>query len=349
MEKKKIVIYINQFFGQVGGEAAADYPPEIHEGPVGPGGAYQACLKDEAEITHTIICGDNYMGSNTEETLEKIVGFLKEIEFDAFFAGPAFIAGRYGVACGNVCKKVQEVFKVPVFTSMHEENPGVEMFRREMIIFKGGKSAQNMRKDVKKICAYALKVLKGEELFCAEDEGYYGRGIRKVVFTDKMAADRVVDMLLAKWNHEPYQTEIDMHAPDVPTPLPAVKDLSQAKIAVISTGGIVPVDNPDHIQSSSATVWGKYDISKMDGLKAGEFRCIHAGIDTDEGDKNPNVIVPVDALRALEHKGMFKELHPYYYATTGTGTSQNAAVDMADKIAADMLEAGVDAALMVST
>ena len=29
---KKAIVYINQFFGQVGGEDTADYEPTIHEG-----------------------------------------------------------------------------------------------------------------------------------------------------------------------------------------------------------------------------------------------------------------------------------------------------------------------------
>ena len=33
---KKAVLYINQFFGQIGGEEQAGIAPEIHEGQVGP-------------------------------------------------------------------------------------------------------------------------------------------------------------------------------------------------------------------------------------------------------------------------------------------------------------------------
>ncbi len=93
----KAILYINQFFGQIGGEEFAGHEPEIREGIVGPGMAYAKALKDEIEITHTVICGDNFMGSETEEAIERILGFLDDKEFDIFFAGPAFRAGRYGV------------------------------------------------------------------------------------------------------------------------------------------------------------------------------------------------------------------------------------------------------------
>ena len=33
---KKAILYINQFFGQIGGEDKADFEPQIREGKVGP-------------------------------------------------------------------------------------------------------------------------------------------------------------------------------------------------------------------------------------------------------------------------------------------------------------------------
>ena len=93
---KKAVLYINQFFGQIGGEEQAGIEPQIQEGHIGPAMQYAKSL--DAEITHTIICGDNYMGSNTEEAVHTILGMLEDKEMDIFLAGPAFQAGRYGVA-----------------------------------------------------------------------------------------------------------------------------------------------------------------------------------------------------------------------------------------------------------
>ena len=136
---KKAIIYINQFFGQIGGEDKADFPPEIREGKVGP--ALEFAKKLDAEITHTIICGDNYMGSNTEQAVKEVLEMLEDKEFDIFLAGPAFQAGRYGVACGTICKAVKEKYGVPVITSINEENPGAEMFKKDMYILRGGNIA----------------------------------------------------------------------------------------------------------------------------------------------------------------------------------------------------------------
>ena len=164
---KKAIVYINQFFGQIGGEDKADFEPEIIEGQVGPSMAMAGQL--HAEITHTIICGDNCMGSRTEWAVEQIMGMLEGKEFDIFIAGPAFQAGRYTVACGTICKAVKEKFGVPVLTSMNEETPGVNMFRKDMYIMKGGNIASKMRKDVKAMVTLANKILDGEEIGPADE------------------------------------------------------------------------------------------------------------------------------------------------------------------------------------
>lgn len=254
---KKAVVYINQFFAGKGGEAEADQKPEFHEGIVGAALALNTALKN-AEVAYTIVCGDNYMGSHTEDAVNQILKFLEGKEFDIFLAGPAFQAGRYGAACGTICKAVQEKFGVPVVTSMHEENPGVEMFKKEMYILTGGKSAAKMRDDAAAMAKLADKILAGEKIGSAEEEGFYPRGIRHQVFdaNRKPAAERAIDMLLKKVHGEPFVTELPI-PPNRRVPIaPAIKDLSKAKIALVTSGGIVPVDNPDRIQSASATRWG---------------------------------------------------------------------------------------------
>lgn len=348
---KKAVLYINQFFGGIGGEDKADFKPVIQEELVGPGLAFKAQMK-EAEITHMIICGDNFMGSNTDEALETIMAWLKDIDFDVFIAGPAFQAGRYGVACGNICRAVKEAYpEVLIVTSMHEENPGVEMFKREMPIFKGGNSAASMRKDVQAMANFIDRKLRGEANRGAEVEGYFGRGVREQVFLEEpvIAARRGVDMLLKKLAGEPFQTELVIPKKDTVEPAAAIKDLKKAKIAIATTGGIVPSDNPDRIQSASATRWGRYDISQLQSLPSGDYKTIHAGFDPAAANNNPNLIVPLDVLREMEKAGEFAELHPYFYTTVGTGTTQAEASRMGKEMVKLMQEDGVDGVLLVST
>lgn len=349
---KNVVCYLNQFFGGVGGEDKADQEPYIIEGTVGPSMAINAALKD-AQVTHTIICGDNFMGSNTDEAIERILKLLEGIKFDMFIAGPAFQAGRYGVACGYICKAIEDKLGVPAVTSMNVENPGVEMFKQDVIIFKGGNGAVKMRKDVAAMVAYVNKVLAGEPSLGADIEGYFARGCRHERFLEdkreNTAAYRGVQMLIKKMTGQPYQTELVIPKKELVPIAPPVEDLSKATIALVTTGGIVPVDNPDRIQSASATRWGRYDITGMDRLEAGVFKTIHAGFDPAAANDDPNVIVPLDAMRAYEKEGVIGRLHNFFYSTVGTGTTEAEARRMAREMIPFFKEDHVDAIIMGST
>lgn len=347
---KKAIVYLNQFFGQIGGEDKADFKPQIKEGVIGPSMQLEKLL-DDTTVTNTIICGDNFMGSNTDEAIEIIMGFLKDKDFDIFIAGPAFQAGRYGVACGHICKAVKEKLNKPVVTSMHEENPGVDMFKKDMYILKGGNSAGKMKHDLVDMAKIANKILKDETILDSETEGYFGRGSRHQVWLEdeKMAANRAVEMIIKKLNGEKYETELTIPKIDRVAIAPAIKDITKANIALVNTGGIVPVDNPDRIQSASATRWGRYDISTTDDLKSGVYKTIHAGFDPAVADDDPDVITPIDALKLYEKEGAIGKLHEYFYSTVGTGTTQAEASKMANEMIPYLKESNVDAIIMVST
>lgn len=348
---KKGVLYINQFFAGIGGEDKADFHPKLIEEAVGPALALNSMLED-AKITHTVVCGDNFMGSNTKEAIELISKFLDSIEFDFFVAGPAFQAGRYGVACGTICKFVSEKYNVPVFTSMHCENPGVEMFKQEMIIFQGGRSAASMKEDMKLISGYINRVFKNEKLKSAEIEKYFGRGIRhqtKPCDCRDNASKRAVDMLLKKLKGETYVSELIIPKLEKITPAEPLKNLSKSKIAIVTSGGIVPVDNPDRIQSASATRWGMYDISGDERLLPKVYKTIHAGYDPAAADANPNVCVPLDALRAYEKEGVIGSVDSHFYSTVGTGTTEAEAKRMAEEILVHLKEHNVDGVILTST
>ena len=200
----KAIHYINQFFGQVGGEDAADAKPIFHDNLVGCSMMLNQMVKPDIEVTNTIVCGDNYITNHTDEALKEIFAWLDTKKFDIFFAGPAFMAGRYGVGCGIMCKAVAERYHVPVITSMNEENPGVEEYKSVCYIFKGGRKATFMKDDVTAMAAFAKKIAKGEELLPAAQEGYFPRGIRAEIPQPdgRIAADRVIDMLLKKLKDE---------------------------------------------------------------------------------------------------------------------------------------------------
>ncbi len=102
-----------------------------------------------------------------------------------FVAGPAFNAGRYGVACGTIAKEVEEKLNIKVLTAMYEENPGVDLYKKSLYILKTKKSAVGMRKALPVMAKLALKMGKGEEIGLPEEEGYIERGIRKNYFSEE--------------------------------------------------------------------------------------------------------------------------------------------------------------------
>lgn len=260
MSKIRVVQYINQFFAQIGGEEKADIPAELREGPVGPGLAFNAAWGDEAEVVATIICGDSYFNENLEKAQAEVLEMVKSQNPDLFIAGPAFNAGRYGVACGTIAKAVQDNLNIPVLTGMYVENPGADMFKKDVYIVATKNSAAGMRDAVKTMAPFALKLARHEAIGASCEEGYMPNGVRVNLFEKERGSARAVKMLIAKLNGKPFTTEFPMPSFDRVAPNPAVKDMAHATVALCTSGGIVPLGNPDHIESSSASHYGEYDI-----------------------------------------------------------------------------------------
>ncbi len=349
MAKYKIVHYLNQFFGGIGGEDMAGVEPEVRDEKIGPGLAIAQALGEDYEIVATVICGDNYFGENLDKATDTIIEMVKKYEPDVFVAGPAFNAGRYGVACGTICKAVEERLGVPVLTGMYEENPGADMFKKDIITVQTGNSAATLRKSLPKIVNLIKKMATGEEILGPSVEGYLERGIRVNYFAEKRGATRGMDMLIKKMAGEPFETDLPMPKFDRVAPADAITDIKNAKIAVVTSGGVVPQGNPDHIESSNATKYGTYSIEGMDSMSPEDFTTIHGGYDRQFVMKNPNLVVPLDVLRELEKAGEFGELVNYFCTTTGTGTATGSAAKFGDSIGKKFVEDHVDGVILVST
>ena len=254
MAKYKIVHYINQFFAGIGGEEKADYTPELREGVVGPGMGLKAALGEDYEIVSTIICGDNYFGENLDVATDTIIEMVKKCEPDVFVAGPAFNAGRYGVACGTICKAVEERLGIPVITGMYIENPGVDMFRKDLIIVDTPNSAAGMPKVLPVMSALIKKMAASEEILGPKEEGYIERGIRVNYFAEKRGSERALEMLVKKLKGEEYGTDLPMPKFDRVAPAEPVKDIKHAKIAVV-TLTISSPPTPPSGASMTSPVW----------------------------------------------------------------------------------------------
>jgi len=232
---------------------------------------------------------------------------------------------------------------------MYEENPGVDMYKKDLHILVTGNSAAGMKEAVTKLSAFGLKLARNEEIGAPEVEDYHVRGIRTNYFHEKIGAARAVEMILNKVNGRPYVTEYPMPDFGQVEPNPAIKDLTNKKVAIVTSGGVVPTGNPDRIESSSATKYGIYDISEYDSMPADQFTTIHGGYDRTYALEDINRVVPLDVLRDMEKEGVIGELTNYFVTTTGTGTAVGNARGFGEDFSQTLLKDGVEAVIVTST
>lgn len=348
MSKLRVVHYINQFFAQIGGEEMAHIPPEKRDGPIGPGLAFKAQFGDEAEIVATIICGDSYFNENLDTVTKTILEMVKEEQPDLFIAGPAFNAGRYGVACGSIAKVVQKS-GIPSITGMYIENPGADMFKQDIYIISTKNNAAGMRSAVKDMAPLGLKLARNEKIGASIEEGYIPNGVRVNFFEKERGSQRAVKMLLQKLAGKEFVTEYPMPTFDRVEPQAPVEDITKAKIAIVTSGGIVPKGNPDRIESSSASKFGKYDIDGVNDLTAETYETAHGGYDPTYANKDADRVIPVDVLRQYEKEGRIGQLNRYFYSTVGNGTAVASAKKFGAEIAKDLISQNVSAVILTST
>ncbi|OJG46679.1 glycine/betaine/sarcosine/D-proline reductase family selenoprotein B [Enterococcus hermanniensis] len=347
MTKYRVVHYINQFYAGIGGEEKADIRPFSKEKVVGPGLAFMNSFGEEAEIVGTVVCGDSFFNENLDSAKADVLERIKQFNPDIVIAGPAFNAGRYGIACGEVAQAVMSELKITAVTGMYEENPGVEMYKKGAYIAPTRNSAAGMRKAVPILARLALKLLNGESV-SPEKDSYFIR-YRKNFQAKSRGSERAVDMLLHKLKDEEFMTEYPMPEFDNVAPANAINDLSKVKITLVTSGGIVPKGNPDRIESSSASKYGMYPIESLDKFAETDYETAHGGYDPVYINQDPNRVLPLDIVREMERTGVIGSLHNFFYTTVGNGTAVANAKKYAAEIAQKLLADGVDAVILTST
>ena len=347
----KVLHYLNQFFAQIGGEENAGHEVLFIPGPVGAGGVIEAALRSHGLEYATLACGDNYFHEQEEKALSSIRAALEQFQPDFFLAGPAFNAGRYGLACAKVCSWVRDNWRIPAITGMHEDNPGTKEIGRNVFAIQTGASAASMPESVKRFSLLIERLLAGDETAIANFRDEYCLAIprRFTVRSDRPDYVRAVDLLLAKLHGQPYQDEI----PQVeakPHLIPNLTDeLKNVTVALVTEGGLVPKGNPDHLESSRGSRYFKYAIDGRDDLRHGEFEAMHTGYDTSTVNQDPDRIVPLDAMRVLEKAKRFKTLHNHYFVTTGTGAMPSKMEEIGAGIAEELAGSGVGAVILTAT
>lgn len=349
MKRIRIAHYLNQFFGGIGAEDKAGVPLEVRSGPVGPGAAIKKALGDRGDIALTFICGDNYANEHLPEIAAQISRALTQTPVDLFLAGPAFHAGRYGLTCGYLCEHIQRTCRVPALTAMFAENPAVAQHRRAVYIVPTGDHAGTMGQAVPRLAELAYKLGCRLALGPANEEGYLARGIRLNMFRDSRGATRAAQMLVARLNGRPFQTELALETYDPVSPAPAVKDLFHATVAIVSEAGIVPKGNPDRLQWARAAQWLEYPLGSLNDLTSDSHESVHGGFDNTWVNQDPDRVLGVDVLRQMEKEHVIGRVLDSYLVTVGNGGFLDVMARIGRQMATELKRQGVDAVIAPST
>ena len=338
-----VVHYLNQFFAGLGGEEAAGSEPVRIDGPVGPGRALSAA---GLEVDVTLACGDDRFGEHEQESLETLLAWIEEAAPDVLVCGPAFGSGRYGYACGVLAREAGRR-GVPVVTAMTPDSPGVIAAEGVAYVVPTGSNVSSMKDAIPAVASLAKRVAAGEPLGSADEEGYLPRHRRENVRTGRTGAARAIDLVLAKLSGD-VRTEVSPSADRVPPP-PPLTDVASATIALVTEAGCVPQGNPDHLPTRRSNVWLRYPLDGVESMSPDAYVSVHAGFDPTFANQDPNRLVPLDAVRELEHEGRIGALHDTFYTTTGVDTPVATATKFGQEIAAELKSAEVSAVILTGT
>jgi glycine reductase len=347
----KVLHYLNQFFAGLGGEDKAGQEVLLIPGAVGAGALIEKAFNDRGVEYATLACGDNYFHEQEETALRAIRDALEQFQPDVFLAGPAFNAGRYGLACAKVCSWVRDNWRIPAITGMHEDNPGTKEIGRHVFVIQTGASAASMQESLKRFSLLIEQLWSGDENAVENFRAEHCLPIprRFTVSSDRPDYARAVDLLLAKLKAQAYESEIpQVEAKQHPIPN-LTGNLKDATVALVTEGGLVPKGNPDRLESSRGSKYFKYAIDGREDLRQGEFEAMHTGYDTSTVNKDPDRILPLDAMRILEKAKRFNKLHSHYFVTTGTGAMPSKMEEIGAGIATELAGSGVGAVILTAT
>jgi len=347
----KVLHYLNQFFAGIGGEEKAGQEVLFLSQAVGIGTVLENALKGHGVEYATIACGDNYFHEAEENALRAMGAAIDQFHPDIFLAGPAFNAGRYGIACAKVCSWVRDNRRIPAITAMHEDNPGAREIGRHVFVLQTGASAVSMQETLKRYSLLVERLIAQDQKAIEDFRAEYCLAIprRFTIRTDKPDYVRATDLLLARLSGQSYASEIPRIETQAHTIPNLTVSLADATVALVTEGGLVPKGNPDRLESSRGSRYFKYSVQGRNDLKHGEFEAMHTGYDTSTVDRDPDRLVPLDAMRVLESGQRIKKVHDQYFVTTGTGAMPSKMAELGAGIAAEIAGAGIDAVILTAT
>lgn len=308
---------------------------------------FQEIGDSKFNIVGVVVAGDSYVADNEKRAIEEVLeifGYCYDTKGikapNVFFAGPCFKSGRYGHFSQLACKAISKEFGVYAIAGMHKTNAGVGTYsddkfcaKEKAYVVKTSASVIGASRAIERMLSLAGKLLDGEDVRSKTDF-YFPRGKRVNTFVEKPAVFRAFDMLIKKHKGEKFYSEIPIHniKPVLPAKAVLSKPLSEMKIILLTTGGVVPLGNPDKIASCNPKNWGKYSFEGIDKLTPEAHQSVHGGYANGWVNKNPNWMLALDLARYFEKEGIIGELHNEYFATVGNGLEIGKAENMMEEI-----------------
>jgi glycine reductase len=139
-------------------------------------------------------------------------------------------------------------------------------------------------------------------------------------------------MLLDKINGRDFVTELPTPVFSKVEPSPAIKDMKHAVIALVTSGGVVPSGNPDHLEALAATKFSGYSIDQYGGEDMPAADVAHGGYDPTFAMGHGNRVIPADALYEFKREGVIGDVFDTIYVTVGNGMPVDRATKFGDEI-----------------
>ncbi len=144
----------------------------------------------------------------------------------------------------------------------------------------------------------------------------------------------------SKLGYQPYQWASN---PEAPPWQPLRKPLAQSRLALIASGGIYMAGQVAFHHKDDASLRA---IPKA--ARTAELRVSHFAYDKTDARSDPNVVFPVDTLRALVTEGFIGELaHHAYTFMGGIYSARRVREDLAPQITQRIVAEHADLALLV--
>ena len=135
-------------------------------------------------------------------------------------------------------------------------------------------------------------------------------------------------------SYAPYRWVVNEDTPWTPF----TKPLSECKVALISSGGIHHKDQvPFHFKDDVSY----YRIPKDVNMK--DLRISHFGYRTDDAQKDPNCVFPIERLHELEAEGVIGEFaDPAYTFMGGTYSARKVRDELAPRLVEELTANRID-------